>query len=305
MENIPVHFLPRLVADLPDLQIFRFKNTPEMPGSLPIMQLPVTPLPTDLPHRHTYCEILFFEAGSGFHEIDFYTHTIHAPGIHFVAPGKVHLLTPTEECVGYIITFPQDYAAFYGQGKDLDPLKPNRWNNEWSDPVLNLSDASHTYFRNLLENMLSDYLQGGEEKNNVLAAYLHIFLVKCRLLLTGGLEAAVPEPANDIASRFQELVEKHYKEMHSVQQYADLLSVTADYLGKTIRKSLNVTASDYILERLLLEAKRLIVFTNLTSKEIAYQLHIEDPSYFSRMFKRKTGLSPNEYRHSMRKSAKN
>lgn len=304
MENIPVHFLPRLVADLPDLQIFRFKNTPEMPGSLPIMQLPVTPLPTDLPHRHTYCEILFFEAGSGFHEIDFHTYAIQAPCIHFVAPGKVHLLTPTEDCIGYIITFPQEYSAFYGQGKDLDPMKSGRWSKEWPNAILDLSDASHTYFSNLLENMLSDYLHGAEEKNNVLAAYLHIFLGKCRLL-AGGVQTEAPEPSNDIAGRFQELVEKHYKEMHSVQQYSDLLSVTADYLGKAIRKSLNVTASDYILDRLLLEAKRLIVFTNLTSKEIAYKLHIEDPSYFSRMFKRKTGLSPNEYRHSMRKSAKN
>jgi AraC family transcriptional activator of pobA len=304
MENIPVHFLPDLVSDLPDLQIFRFKNTPTMPGSLPIMQLPVTPLPTDLPHRHTYCEILFFEEGSGFHEIDFHTHAIYAPCVHFVAPGKVHLLTPTEDCVGYIITFPQEYSTFYGAGKDSGSVTPGRWDQEWLDPVVNLSEPSHRYFENLLENMLSDYLDGGEEKNSALAAYLHIFLGKCHLLL-GGRKTVMAEPANDIPSRFRELVEKHYLEKHSVQQYADLLSVTADYLGKTVRKALNVTASDYILDRLLLEAKRLIVFTNLTSKEIAYKLHIEDPSYFSRMFKRKTGLSPNEYRNSMRKSANN
>lgn len=304
MENIPVHILPELVANLPDLQIFRFKNTPLMPGSLPIMQLPVTPLPTDLPHRHTYCEILVFEAGSGFHEIDFHTHTIQAPSIHFVAPGKVHLLTPTEECVGYIITFPQDYSMFYGPGSDARSALTNRWSSEWTKPIVDLPEASHRYFRNLLENMLADYLEGGEEKNNELAAYLHIFLGKCQELL-GGTEAALAEPASDVPSRFQELVDKHYKEKHSVQQYAELLSVTADYLGKAVRKALNTTASDYILDRLLLEAKRLIVFTNLTSKEIAYKLNIEDPSYFSRMFKRRTGLSPNEYRNSMRKSAKN
>lgn len=304
MENIPVHFLPQLVADLPDLQIFRFKNTPQMPGSLPIMQLPVTPLPTDLPHRHTYCEILFFETGSGFHEIDFHTHAIQAPSIHFVAPGKVHLLTPTEDCVGYIITFPQDYSAFYGPGKDSRSLAANRWSSEWRHPVVDLTDTSHTYFSNLLANMLADYLGGGDEKNTALAAYLHIFLGKCRLL-SGRGEPAASEHVNDVPTRFRELVEIHFREMHSVQQYSELLSVTADYLGKTVRKALNVTASDYILDRLLLEAKRLIVFTNLTSKEIAYNLHIEDPSYFSRMFKRKTGLSPNEYRSSMRKSAKN
>lgn len=275
-----------------------------MPGSLPMMQLPVTPLPTDLPHRHTYSEIMIFEAGSGFHEIDFHTHAIQAPTIHFIAPGKVHLLTPTEDCVGYIITFPQDYSRFYGPGKETSSSIENRWSSELTRPVVDLPESSRRYFGNLLENMLADYLSGGNEKNNSLAAYLHIFLGKCRELL-GGADAAVVEPVNDVPTRFKGLVETHYKEKHSVQQYADLLSVTADYLGKAVRKSLNITASDFILDRLLLEAKRLIVFTNLTSKEIAYNLNIEDPSYFSRMFKRKTGLSPNEYRNSMRKSAKN
>ncbi|MFA7473861.1 MAG: AraC family transcriptional regulator [Spirosomataceae bacterium] len=303
MENIPVHYLPELVADLPDLQIFRFKNTPQMPGSLPIMQLPVTPMPTDHPHRHTYCEIMFFETGSGFHEIDFHTHSIHTPSIHFIAPGKVHLLTPTEDCVGYIITFPQEYSKFYGIGKDSQVVTNYPWNKNWKNPVVNLTEESLPYFRNLLENMLADYLEGGEYKNIALAAYLHVFLSKC--LVVGGGEALASDPVNDIPTRFQELVEKHFRELHSVHEYAELLSVTADYLGKSVKKALNITASDFILNRLLLEAKRLVVFTNLTSKEIAYQLHIEDPSYFSRMFKRKTGLSPNEYRNSMRKSAKN
>lgn len=275
-----------------------------MPGSLPMMQLPVTPLPTDLPHRHSYCEILIFESGSGFHEIDFHTYAILAPSVHFVAPGKVHLLTPTEDCVGYIITFPQDYSQFYGPVKDSRSNVANRWSSEWHNPIVDLSASSNRYFKNLLENMLADYLEGGEGKNDTLAAYLHIFLGKC-LELVGGVDSPSGPLAGDIPSRFQELVEKHYKQKHAVQQYADLLSVTADYLGKAVRKSLNTTASDFILDRLLLEAKRLIVFTNLTSKEIAYSLNIEDPSYFSRMFKRKTGLSPNEYRTSMRKSAKN
>ncbi|GAA4443910.1 helix-turn-helix domain-containing protein [Ravibacter arvi] len=302
MENIPVHFLPELMSDLPDLQIFRFKNTPQMPGSLPIMQLPVTPLPTDLPHRHSYCEILFFETGSGFHEIDFHTHAIQAPSVHFVAPGKVHLLTPTEDCVGYIITFPKDYSAFYGAVKLTKSTVSGHWNSEWRQPVIDLEASSYPYFRNLLENMLSDYLGGGGGKNMALASYLHIFLGKCQQL-AGDSSEVQPDPANDVPTLFKELVELHYKEKHSVQEYSELLSVTADYLGKTVKRALNVTASDYILDRLLLEAKRLVVYTNLSSKEIAYQLHIEDPSYFSRMFKRKTGLSPNEYRSSMRKSA--
>jgi len=304
MEKIPVHILPEMEANLPELQIFRFKNTPQMPGSQPMMQLPVTPLPTDLPHRHSYCEILFFVEGEGFHEIDFHSYSIKAPGIHFVAPGKVHLLTPTSDCKGYIITFPENYYAFYGLTRDALPAIASYFDKAGSAPIVNLDASAHTYFRNLLENMLSDYFEKGTDKNTALAAYMHIFISKCMDVAGGGRTTPDFSPG-DISSRFQELVERHFRELRSVQQYADMLSVTTDYLGRAVKKSLGITTSEYLLEKALLEAKRLLVFTNMTGKEIAYHLHIDDPSYFSRIFKRKTGLSPHEYRISMRKSTNN
>ena len=90
--------------------------------------------------------------------------------------------------------------------------------------------------------------------------------------------------------------------MHEVQQYAQELSVSPDYLSKIIKKYLGTPSQEYILDKLLLEAKRLLVFTNLSSKEIGYHIHMDDPSYFSRIFKKKTGLTPNEYRDHVRKS---
>src|SRR5690606_2508428 len=117
-------------------------------------------------------------------------------------PGKVHLLTPTEDCVGYIITFPEEYSKFYSIGKDSQFA--TRWMQNWKNPIVNLTEKSFQYFRNLLENMLTDYLEGGEERNSALAAYLHVFLGKC--LTVGGRLTQDPEPVNDIPTRFQELV---------------------------------------------------------------------------------------------------
>jgi len=106
----------------------------------------------------------------------------------------------------------------------------------------------------------------------------------------------------ELAGRFQEMVEKNFRQMHEVQQYAQALSVSPDYLSKIVRKYLGISSQEYILDKLLLEAKRLLVFTSLSSKEIGYHIHLEDPSYFSRIFKKKTGLTPNEYREHVRKS---
>src|SRR5690606_23235312 len=91
--SIPVHNLPNSDTITPSVHIYRFKNEALRETGLGSMRpLPVTPLPTNTYHRHNYYEILFFEEGQGFHEIDFHTFYFQSPSVHFVAPGTVHLL---------------------------------------------------------------------------------------------------------------------------------------------------------------------------------------------------------------------
>jgi AraC family transcriptional activator of pobA len=300
-ERIPIHQLPSDKAAMPALKIFRFKNSPplEAEGTSP---LPITPLPTNAPHRHTYYEILFIEEGQGFHEIDFHTYPIQSAGIHFLMPGQVHLLHFTSACAGYIVAFSEEFYSFYNpESQSLAHFPFFRPTERY--PVLALEAHDRTYFHNLLENMVADHLTS-DAGNPMTGKYLGLLLQKCSILVrkneSGPLSAfASPE----LISRFQELVDRNFREQHAVQHYAELLDVSPDYLSKSVKKYLGVTASDHIQTKLLLEAKRLLVFTPMSSKEITYALHIEDPSYFGRLFKRKTGLTPNEYRASVRKSA--
>lgn len=89
-DAIPVHSLPKTPSQVPALKIFRFKNSAEIQQDGTIqsgpVSLPITPLPTDAPHRHTYYEILFIEEGQGFHEIDFHSYNIQGAGLHFLTP---------------------------------------------------------------------------------------------------------------------------------------------------------------------------------------------------------------------------
>lgn len=300
-DAIPVHSLPKTPSQVPALRIFRFKNSIDTSTDGPV-SLPITPLPTDTPHRHTYYEILFIEEGQGFHEIDFHSYSILGSGLHFLTPGQVHLLTFSSSFQGYIVAFSEDFYTFYNPGNpplsQLPFFQPAR-----RQPILTLSDTEKHYFHNILENMVADHLNTDSDQT-LIGRYLGLLLQKCAFLThqnTPVVESSshtVPE----LAGRFQELVEKNFREMHEVQQYASQLSVSPDYLSKIIRKFLGISCQEYILDKLLLEAKRLLVFTNLSSKEIAYHIHMDDPSYFSRIFKKKTGLTPNEYREHVRKS---
>ncbi|KAA6430347.1 helix-turn-helix domain-containing protein [Dyadobacter flavalbus] len=300
-DAIPVHSLPKTTDQVLALKIYRFKNSSTAQKESPV-SLPITPLPTNTPHRHTYYEILFIEEGQGFHEIDFRSYPIQSAGLHFLTPGQVHLLTFSTSFQGYIVAFSEDFYTFYNPVNpslsSLPFFQPAR-----RQPVITISEPEKRYFHNILENMVCDYLHAGADQT-MIGKYLGILLQKCSSLVRekDNLPESPAHTVPELAGRFQEMVEKNFRQMHEVQQYAQALSVSPDYLGKIVRKHLGISSQEYILDKLLLEAKRLLVFTSLSSKEIGYHINLEDPSYFSRIFKKKTGLTPNEYRDHVRKS---
>ncbi|MBR0717120.1 helix-turn-helix domain-containing protein [Bradyrhizobium liaoningense] len=96
--------------------------------------------------------------------------------------------------------------------------------------------------------------------------------------------------------RFEALLEEHHLKRWSVADYADALSVTPTHLNRITRVATGDTASHLILNRLIREARRNLVYTNLPVSTIAYALGFEDPAYFSRVYTLATGLSPSAFR---------
>ncbi|PWJ57858.1 AraC-like DNA-binding protein [Dyadobacter jejuensis] len=100
----------------------------------------------------------------------------------------------------------------------------------------------------------------------------------------------------DFFRNFSRLVDIHYKEKHSVADYADLLNLAPKTLSNKFHKLNLENPNEMIKNRIILEAKRLLLYTELSIKEISYQLGYEDPAYFNRMFAQKTGKTPAVFR---------
>ena len=94
------------------------------------------------------------------------------------------------------------------------------------------------------------------------------------------------------------MVEKEYAHLHTVQEYADRLNVAIRTLHKSVNECSGRTPLALINDRIILEAKRMVRYTNLMIKEISAELGFEDPSYFVKLFKRHTGFLPSEFRES-------
>ncbi|MEJ7682130.1 MAG: helix-turn-helix domain-containing protein [Segetibacter sp.] len=95
---------------------------------------------------------------------------------------------------------------------------------------------------------------------------------------------------------FQKLIDRHYKEKKLTKDYAAMLYVTPNHLNALSKDVMGRSAGELIRDRLLLEAKRLLVNAEMTVSEIAFELDFEDNSYFSKFFKKYVGLTPEIFR---------
>jgi AraC family transcriptional activator of pobA len=104
---------------------------------------------------------------------------------------------------------------------------------------------------------------------------------------------------SELFERFEALLEQHFLKHWTVSQYAGALSITPTHLSRITRAATGRAASHLIVERIVREARRNLVYTNLPVSAIAYALGFNDPAYFSRLFSEATGLSPRSFRENV------
>ena len=107
----------------------------------------------------------------------------------------------------------------------------------------------------------------------------------------------------DLFRRFEALLDQHFLKHWTVSDYANALSITPTHLSRLVRAATGHAASHLILDRVIREARRNLVYTNLPVSTIAYALGFNDPAYFSRLFSGATGLSPRRFRDKIHKAA--
>jgi AraC-like DNA-binding protein len=196
------------------------------------------------------------------------------------------------------IGFDRDFYCVEAHGKEI-ACNGLLFNNAHRATAVSVEENEQSTFKSLIDQMVRELENKGSAHRELLETYLRMFLIHTLRLveIDEKQNSVVTHQQDTLAQDFIALVEKHFREIHTVTGYAEKLYVSPKSLAKRLNALSYPTPLQVIKNRLILEAKRQLKFSNQTVKEIAFSLGFEDPAYFSRLFSKNTGSSPANYRN--------
>lgn len=250
------------------------------------------------PHRHSFYHLAFFTGGEGTHTIDFERFPVKKGQLYFMTPGQVHSWFFSGKITGYVMNVS---AAFFNAFlKDDNYIERFPFFSGVSaEGVVQLPQAKIRGIADLFERMLEEVDRGTLYSIDMLRLLtLELFIQVSRATSQEGVKQELPH--NYLLLRnFRKLVDQHYMQLKLPKEYAALLYVTPNYLNAFCRHMLGKSAGEIIRDRVLLEAKRLLTNADMSIASIAWQLNFADNSYFTKFFKKYTGITPEEFRKNL------
>lgn len=250
----------------------------------------------DHPHKHDFYLTVFFEKGSGRHDIDFNSYSIHPNSVFFLQPEQIHHWEFEEEAEGWIFFHSEDFYKLYVTHFEL-----YRWpffQSRDSNPKLEISKETALVLKQRFAEIMSEY------KENTRHSFLKIAglsqLIYADLARVYGEQTFSDNSKNSLYQdhfhRFVKLLDEHYIEQKNASFYASELAMTTKHLHRICLSCAGKSTSQLIAERLILEIKRKLVSDSKSIQEIADELGFDNYPYFHLFFKKHAGETPKQFR---------
>ena len=249
------------------------------------------------PHRHPFQEIIFILSGEGSHTIDGEEFELTPNTLYVIGEGQVHQFLKGRNLNGFVLRYKQSFlpaelAQFASNYSLFQMISESN--------SIELEQTESTIFETQFNSLIEEKERSENLSKNLVFQFLLLSLLSRidRIIKLNSIPSEISDDNSDeaIFKNFAILLEKHFQQEHHIQFYSDKLNIGPRKLAEILVESTGFTVKQHIQKRLLVEAKRLLKFTNLSAKEISYDLGFTQPAYFSRLFKNKVGRTPKEYR---------
>lgn len=244
----------------------------------------------NLPHQHNYEEIIVVIKGTLEHFIDFDSTLLHAPFVSFITKGKPHHIRPIdngEDCDGFVIRFQSEFVS-----ETIFQLY--HFFHDSANIVFSTGREFERFV--MLCEMLNDEAQQNSLDYSIIRSLLNSMLT---ILESEKRKSLGNNAANHQASqfvKFLQLLEENYHRPIGVSFYAEKLQMSSRNLNIICQQILQKSINEIIQTRRLIKAKNLLTTTNKSISEIGFEIGYNEKSYFSNIFKKKTGKTPSEFR---------
>lgn len=244
-------------------------------------------------HSHSFYLLVLFTKGSGFHTVDFDTYTIQQNSLFVLKPGQVHSWQLSNDIEGYIAFYSQEaYNVYFGM-KKIEDYSFYRDLKNSPEMLLNVSQAKEIsfYFSLLLEENKKNEFRKLDKLLNLLDC-IHIELSRI-------YESVQGHNLHSYNLKIKELelvLNQYFKTEKSPSFYADKMNMSLKHLNRICKTVLDCTLTEFIYHKIILESKRMVSTNKMTISEVANELGFENYSYFTKVFKKYTNLTPKGFR---------
>ncbi len=241
------------------------------------------------PHKHDSYFIKYIIEGTGIQNIDFVDYEVKPNSVFFMAPGQVHSFE-IQNVRGLYIYFKTEMI-------EINNLP--FFNYSFNTPVLYF-EGKNNEIDSIFHSLLSEYENQHFAKNELIKAYLQSLLILMTRQYFRHEESVNSFPPNvRLIKQLNQTIDKYFVKQRNISFYSDALHISSRQLNNILKENLGKSISELIHQRILVEAKRLLCYTDKTISEIAYQLNFSDKTYFHRFFKSNENITPVEFRSKM------
>jgi AraC-like DNA-binding protein len=250
-----------------------------------------------VPHRKNHYLFVFMRrAGSSRQWVDMTPYTLQANTFYFTGPENLIVKEELIPLWSTGIAFTPEFLSLQDISLSKLPVIENPQNGH----VLSMTEADIVFVEDLIDKIRTEYQQPGEWHQRMLTAYLTVLLTYLSRLYTEQFKSSDASGDRLLLKKYQAKIDEHFQQLHEVGDYASMLNISAGHLSELIKNQSGRPAIKHIHDRLVLEARRLLLHTDTPLKDIAFNLGFSDTSYFNRFFKRETGATPAGYRSKIR-----
>jgi AraC family transcriptional activator of pobA len=246
-----------------------------------------------IPHRHDFYHLFWIESGDGTFVSDGRSYPVTGGSLIFVPPGQVHAWEGNETLAGYVLCC-EPALLFSGNDRPYRLLHDlAQFSTAMRDQAtFQLAGSTYQVLQAAFKDLAAESSGNAEFRGEMLRSQVTALLIRLHRLCLSAPSVEAQGHSTQLANRFLSLLEQQEGKLQRASYYTSALAVSSRVLVDSVLTETGKSPSAWIRDRTLLEARRLLTYTDLTISEIAYRLNFRSVSYFVRFYRRSAGVAP-------------